>query len=135
MHARVCAARVHMPTERMLWVPHAQIEVDVAPTFLYPDGLPIRFQREGGDWERVTLVSKLEGPSPHPNRYKATDEKGAPFVVNLTPANHAQILDCALDLRTEHAKYARWVRSSYAFVVDALSGARGCVGVHFLERA
>ena len=42
----------------------------------------------------------------------------------LASGNHALTLEPSMDMKTEYVKYAGWIRSNYAHVVDALSGER-----------
>jgi len=57
--------------------------------------------------------------------YIVGGEDGAPReAIELSPLNHAPLLDPSVDLDKEYMRYSSWVRSSYAHVVDALSGER-----------
>ena len=59
-----------------------------------------------------------------PNVYTGVFEDGERLSLTLTRSNHAPVLDPSVDMGPEHLKYVAWVRSTFSFVVDALSGER-----------
>ena len=69
------------------------------------------------------MSSSSTGAEASPNTYILGGDDGAPReAIELSRLNHAPLLDPQLDLEREHLRYAAWVRSNYAHVVDALSG-------------
>ena len=96
-------------------------QVESLPRFSYVSGTELRFLHKG-KWVRIVLQSAYSDAS---NAYSATFE-GAEDErrVVLAKGNHALVLEPTMDMQTEYAKYAGWIRSNFAFVVDALSGER-----------
>ena len=69
--------------------------------------------------------SSRDTKSPTSHWPEPPKEDGAPReAIELSPLNHAPLLDPSVDLDKEYMRYSSWVRSSYAHVVDALSGER-----------
>ena len=58
------------------------------------------------------------------NTYAGTLNGKEALSVELTRHNHAPVLDPSMEIGVEYLKYAGWIRSTYSFVVDALSGER-----------
>ena len=68
----------------------------------------------------VVFASVLE---PAPGQLPEQNE------VELTRANHSLVLDPGVDMVIEDLKYSNWIRTTYSYVVDALSGER----CHFMS--
>jgi hypothetical protein len=102
------------------WEHCMDIEVDVLPVYMYPPHAQLRVLRADG-WCRM---SAGERHPTLPNVYTGVFEDGERLSLTLTRSNHAPVLDPSVDMGPEHLKYVAWVRSTFSFVVDALSGER-----------
>ena len=116
---------------RLLWRGNMRFEVDVQPRYVYLPGTELRILRQHASWSSwstARIVSTHTGAEASPNMYIVQHVEGvdgAPReAIELSRLNHAPLLDPFVDLEKEHLKYAQWVRSNYAHVVDALSGER-----------
>jgi hypothetical protein len=108
-----------MTWHRLLRRPHLH-HVDELPVYMYPPHAQLRVLSADG-WCRM---SAGERHPTLPNVYTGVFEDGERFSLTLTRSNHAPVLDPLVDLGPEHLKYVAWVRSTFSFVVDALSGER-----------
>ena len=110
---------------RLRWRHNLRIEIDVQPLYHYLPGSDLRILRNGAEWVTSRIISTHTGAEAAPNTYILGGIDGAPReAIELSPLNHAPLLDTNVDLEKEHLRYAGWVRSTYAHVVDALSGER-----------
>ena len=96
------------------------LQVEALPEYRYDEGTEVRLLR-GGAWIRCTLDAPHKSLA---NVYSAVVGGAAEEAVELTSRNHAPLLDVTMDLASEYLKYGGWIRSTYSFVVDALSGER-----------
>jgi hypothetical protein len=109
---------------RLGWRNNPRIEVETQPLFVYAPGSELRLLRSGR-WGTVRIVAAHTGEAAPPNTYLIGGVDGLPREpIELHVRNHAPLLDASLDLDQEHLRYSSWVRSTYAHVVDALSGER-----------
>ena len=109
---------------RMPWRHNPRIELDVQPLYRYPPGTFLRLLR-GMEWGAARVVHTHTGEHAPPNTYVIGGSNMLPReLLELTRMNHAPLLDPFIDLDTEYLRYSGWVRSTYAHIVDALSGER-----------
>ena len=95
------------------------------PKYLYLPGTDLRVLRPQGHWATARIVHAHTGAEAAPNTYIIGGVDGAPReAIELSRLNHAPLLDQTIDLDKEFLRYSSWVRSTYASVVDALSGER-----------
>ena len=121
--ATVAGDRLHLsggPRDGVVWERNMTLQVEALPEYRYDEGTEVRLLR-GGAWIRCTLDAPHKSLA---NLYSAVVGGAAEEAVELTSRNHAPLLDVTMDLASEYLKYGGWIRSTYSFVVDALSGER-----------
>ena len=121
--ATVAGDRLHLsggPRDGVVWERNMTLQVEALPEYRYDEGTEVRLLR-GGAWIRCPLDAPHKSLA---NVYSAVVGGAAEEAVELTSRNHAPLLDVTMDLASEYLKYGGWIRSTYSFVVDALSGER-----------
>ena len=102
-------------------------QVEAVPTFHYLVGRRLRVVHDG-KWVGATIK---EAHEKIPNMYTLAIKGSPEVMVVLTSANHAAVLEPALNMRAEYSKYCAWIRSNFAVVVDALSGVPRPPGIKY----
>lgn len=105
--------------EEVMWQRNLNLDVEVLPVYRYLPGTELHLLRDGR-WVRMVVERQCERVNVYSGHVDGVYEP----CIELVRRNHAPLLEPSMALHAEYLKYLGWVRSTYAFVVDALSGER-----------